>query len=89
MVDAIAIARNSRKVRFDPLFEKYVGRHIAWSHDDTEVLAAAATCEESIAELRRRGAKDYVFDFVSEHFAPPPLHLKDGRVIVYGREHRG
>lgn len=42
----------------------YVEKHVAWSEDGKQLLAAADTLEELYKEINRLGLKQYVIDFV-------------------------
>lgn len=42
----------------------YVEKHVAWSEDGKQLLAAADTLEELYREIDKLGLKEYVIDFV-------------------------
>jgi hypothetical protein len=42
----------------------YVEKHVAWSEDGKQLLAAADTLEELFQKLDKLGLKEYVIDFV-------------------------
>lgn len=62
-MDARDFIRNVSAHSLEEL-EPYVEKHIAWSEDGKQILAAADTLEELYREIDRLGLTQYVIDFV-------------------------
>jgi hypothetical protein len=58
--------RKTRREMSAEEYQKWVYKHIAWAWDGTHIVAGAATGEELIEELRRRGidTSTVVFDYM-------------------------
>lgn len=63
MVNANEFIRNVSEHSLEFL-APFVEKHVAWSVDGKQLLAAADTLEELHKEIDRLGLKDYVIDFI-------------------------
>jgi hypothetical protein len=62
-MNAVEFIRNVSAHSLEEL-APYVEKHVAWSEDGKQVLAAADTLADLFKEIDRLGLKQYVIDFV-------------------------
>jgi hypothetical protein len=65
IVDANEFIRNVSAHSLEEL-DPYVEKHVAWSEDGKQILAAADTLANLVKEVERLGLKEYVIDFVPD-----------------------
>ena len=64
-MDANEFTRNASAHSLEEL-AAYIEKHVAWSEDGKQILAAADTLDDLLHEIARLGLKKYVIDFIPD-----------------------